>query len=193
MIATVDGILEEKGTDWAVIRVGGISLRVSVPTLSLMNLGSPGERVHLHTHLHVRENLIALYGFSTPEERHLFEELIEVKGVGGRLALSLLSNMPVENLVAALVAGEQNALMKIPGIGKTTAGRLVLELREKLSKEWKGVAKPGVVQDDDVIAALVGLGYSASEARSAARDGSTDRSLPLEERVRLALQGMRKA
>ncbi len=192
MIAAVDGVLEAKGTDWAIIKVGGISLKVSVPTLSLMNLGSPGERVHLHTHLHVRENVIALYGFSTPEELHLFQELIEVKGVGGRLALTLLSNMPVENLVSALVAGEQNALMKVPGIGKTTAGRLVLELRERLSKEWAGVTKPMGAQDDEVIAALVGLGYSTSEARSAARNVGTDPSLPLEQRVRLALQGMRK-
>ena len=193
MIAGIHGTLEARGPDWVHVRVGGFSLQVYVPTSALGDLGAPGQEVHLHTHLVLREDGAALYGFPTPEGLRLFKLLITVDGVGPRHALGLLSAMPPAELAGAIVGGNEAALGRVPGVGKKTASRLVLELKGRLQKEWgeaAAAAAPGAArpEDTEVMAALGALGYSSSEAREAVARLPRDPSLPFEERLRLALQ-----
>lgn len=194
MIAGVKGILEWRGGEGIVVRVGGISFRVYVPASTLSRLGSVGGEVELYTHLHVREDILALYGFATTEELNLFETLIKVSGIGPRLALSLLSSLSPQEISGAIASGDITALSRIPGIGKKTAGRLVVELKGKLEEALMGgVAAAGLPQDKaDVVAALTSLGYSASEAMKSVSALPEDPDLSLEDKVRLALQGLGK-
>jgi len=188
-IARLRGIVEEKGEDWAIIGIGGIGVLASVPAPAADALIT-GERASLYTYLHVREDALTLYGFETPEELRLFEQLIAVSGIGPRAALALLSALDYASLTVAIVGGQTDALRRVPGIGQKTAERLVLELRDKVTPPADGTAAlPSQKQEKDaeLIAALMGLGYSQVEAAAAADqiDG-TDK--PLEERVRTALQ-----
>ena len=136
MITAVKGTLEAIGPDWAVVSLGGVSLKVSVPSSALEALGSPGDRVSLFTHLQVRQDGVALFGFPTTEARDLFELLQGVSGVGPRQALSLLSVMTPETLVSAVSSGDIDMFERAPGVGKKTASRIVLELKGKLQGEW---------------------------------------------------------
>ena len=186
MITAVKGTLEAIGPDWAVVSLGGVSLKVSVPSSALEDLGSPGDRVSLFTHLQVRQDGVALFGFPTAEARDLFELLQGVSGVGPRQALSLLSAMAPETLVSAVSSGDIDMFERAPGVGKKTASRIVLELKGKLEGEWGLVTETS--QQGEVIKALIALGYTSAEARSGARSASEDGDLPLEERLRMALQ-----
>ena len=163
MIAGIEGILKSRGEDWVIIEVSGVGFRVQSPTSTMGILGMPGDRVRLHTHLHVREDNLALYGFATPEELRLFELLIGVSGIGPKTALALLSALSADRFEIAIARGDVDTLSSVPGIGKKTAARLVLELKGKF--EQVGVA--GRSRYEDVKAALVSLGYSAAEANSA--------------------------
>ncbi|HEX77057.1 MAG TPA: Holliday junction branch migration protein RuvA [Dehalococcoidia bacterium] len=193
MIAGLKGILEWRGDDGVVVRVGGVSLRVHVPTSTLSRLGSVGDEVELHTHLYIREDQLALYGFATPEELSLFQVLIGVSGVGPRSALGMLSAVSPEELSLAIASGNVEVLAQLPGVGKKMAGRLVVELRGKLERGWVGVPIAGLAQDKaDVVAALTSLGYSTSEAMRAVSALPDDPGLALEDKVRLALQGLAK-
>lgn len=186
MIAGVHGILESRGADGAVVRVGEVSLQVFVPTSTLHELGAIGTEVHLHTHLHLREDNVALYGFATPKERELFRVLIGVSGVGPRVALSLLSALRPDQLALAIASGNADLLSQVPGVGKKMASRLALELKGRLEGEWPSVqAAPG---DGEIVAALASLGYSVQEAASAVAAIAGDAGLPTEERLRRALQ-----
>ncbi len=189
MISAVHGTLERTGPNWALVRVGGFSVKLGVPTLSLNRLGAVGSKTDLHTHLHVREDIIALYGFSTEEELSLFEALITVSGVGPRIALAILSVLSPEQVALAIASGNPEGLTGIPGIGKKIAARIVLELKGKLEKQWLDQGQPALVSDNaDVVAALSALGYSAQEAMQAASQSSLDKGKTLEERVTGALQ-----
>ncbi|MBI2857952.1 MAG: Holliday junction branch migration protein RuvA [Chloroflexi bacterium] len=189
MISAVHGTLERTGPYWALVRVGGFSVKLGVPALSLSRLGAAGSKIDLHTHLHVREDIIALYGFSTEEELALFEALITVSGVGPRIALAILSVLSPEQVALAIASGNPEGLTGIPGIGKKIAARIVLELKGKLEKQWLDQGQPALVSDNaDVVAALSALGYSAQEAMQAASQSSSNKGKTLEERVTSALQ-----
>ncbi len=186
MIASLRGNLVATGTDWVVIEVNGIGYRVSIPTSTLVALGKPGSPVYLHTHLHVREDNISLYGFFSFEELSLFQILTGVSGIGPKLALAILSAMKPEELVGIIASGNVDMLISVPGIGKKTAGRLILELKDKITSI--STVTPIQISDGnaDVLAALTALGYSAVEANRAVI-GINDSSLSLEEKVKLAL------
>lgn len=191
-IARLRGIVEDRGDDWVVVGIGGIGLMISVPATTASAL-VPGAEAALYTHLHVREDALTLFGFSTRDDLTLFEHLIGVSGVGPRVALGLQSALDYAHLTTSIAGGRADVLRQVPGIGQKTAERLVLELRDKVQPPAAGVgaepppsARPKA--DPEVIAALMGLGYSQTEAASAAERLPQDGDLPLEERIRQALQ-----
>ena len=189
MIVALEGILDSRGIDSAVVKVGPLSLLVYVPGSTLSRLGTVGDKVHLHTHLYVREDNISFYGFASADELALFQNLISVSGIGPRAALAFLSTLNVDQLASAIVSGNVDLLTQIPGIGKKMAGRVVLELKGKLEKGWAGAVTPALTPDDaDVVAALTTLGYSLKEATQAVAGLPNSAELDLEEKVRLALR-----
>lgn len=160
-----------------------------MPTTALSTLGTVGEEVRLHTHLHLREDGATLYGFTSAEELGLFQTLISVSGLGPKLALAMLSAMDVEKLTMAIATGSADLLTGIPGIGKKMANRLILELKEKISAGWITTPAAELAQESaEVLAALVSLGYSVSEANRAVATLPPSSNLSLEERIKLALQ-----
>ncbi len=189
MIAGLDGTLEQISGDSVIVKVAGISFQVYTPSSTLARLGSPGERVRLHTHLHLKEDATALYGFTTSRELDLFKMLIGVSGIGPRSALSMLSGLSADELATAIVSNNLDLLTQAPGIGRKTASRLVLELRGKLEKGWGGMAAVSPRPDDaDIVGALTGLGYSSADANRAAAAVPASGDMSLEERIRLALR-----
>jgi Holliday junction DNA helicase RuvA len=188
MIASLKGTIEELNSDSAVINVGGIGFQVFMPVSTLLTLGGLGEDVRVYTYTHVREDAILLYGFAADEDLKLFQILINVSGVGPRLALAMLSVMSVEQLVSAIAGGSEELLTSVPGVGKKLAARLILELKDKMSTGWAGAKVVPVGEGDgEVVAALLGLGYSASEASRAVASLPHDKKLTLEEKVKAAL------
>lgn len=185
LISSVRGRLEAAGPDWADLAIGGITLRVSVPSSSIESLGSPGDQVRLFTSMQVREDSMSLYGFQTADARATFETLIGISGIGPRVALSILSIFTPETLAAAVDAGDIKAFTPVPGVGRRTASRIVLELKGKIEFEPSetGPAAP----DPDAIDALTALGYSATEAREAIAAIPRADADSTEDRVRLAL------
>jgi len=190
MIATLDGILEYRGSDSIIINVGGIGFRVYVSDSTLSQLGAVKGKVSLYTHLHLRVDNVSLYGFASSEELALFKNLISVSGVGSKVALSLLSTFSPEQVVMAITSGNLDLISQAPGIGKKMAGRLVIELKGKLENEWKETALPLAPESGDVIAALTGLGYSLAEATKAISKLPDSEELSLEEKVKITLQQM---
>jgi len=188
MLASLTGIVEALGTDWAIIRVGGIGFKVHLSTSALSQLGTPGDEVRLHTHLYVREDNISLYGSTSVEELGLFETLIGVSGLGPKLALAMLSAMDASKLAAAIATANILVLTQVPGIGKKMAERIILELKDKVSAGLLTVAAPELAPENaEVLAALMSLGYSTTEAAQAVASLPHEPSLSLEERIRLAL------
>lgn len=189
-LAHLRGTVAALGPDWVVIDVAGVGFRAWIPGGLAASL-SLGREATLHTHLLVREDGMSLYGFARDTDLEVFEQLISVSGVGPRAALALLSAMTAEELASAVVQSDVARLRGVPGIGEKTAGRLVIDLQAKLAPLALAgdgaVPKAGAPRpDEDVVAALVGLGYSQAEAAAAAAEaGDPDR--PLEERIRLAL------
>ncbi len=190
MIATLEGTLEHRGNDSIIVNVGGIGFRVYVSGFTLGQLGAVEGKVILHTHLQLREDDVSLYGFASREELALFRNLVSVSGIGPKVALGLLSALNPQQLVMAIASGNTDLICQAPGIGKKTADRLVIELRDKLEKEWKEVALPSAPEGADVIAALTGLGYSLTEAARAVSRLSGSEELSVEEKIRMALQQM---
>ena len=168
MIAQVRGRLLRKEPQEAVVDVGGVGYRVAIPLSTFYRIGEPGDEVTLLTHTHVREDALALFGFLTGAEQALFERLIAVSGVGPRLALSILSGIEAPDLVAALRSSDVVRLTRIPGVGKKTAERLVLELKDKVqgltAAAEPAPAAPAATSKEDLVSALVHLGYSRPEA-----------------------------
>jgi len=187
VIAALKGKLQALGSDWAIVNVGGIGFQVYMPTSTLSTLGATGEEVELHTHLHIREDNATLYGFATAEELGLFQTLIGVSGLGPKLALAMLSAMGVEKLAMAIATGSTDLLTEIPGIGKKTANRLILELKDKIGAAWLAAPAELAEENADVLAALTSLGYSVREATRAVATLPPDQKLTLEEKIKLAL------
>ena len=170
MIAHLRGKLLAKHPNQAIVETGGVGydVTISIPTFS--DLPAIGGEVTLHIHTHVREDLIALYGFLRPAEKRLFEKLITVSGIGPKLAITILSGMAADEMVSAIRGNDVARLTRIAGIGKKTAERMVLELRDKLAPE--GVAESAVMPamspvEEDVLSALMNLGYQRAPAERA--------------------------
>ena len=160
-----------------------------MPTSTLSILGAIGEEVELHTHLHLREDNATLYGFATTEELGLFQTFIGVSGLGPKLALAMLSTMSVEKLIIAIATGNIDVLTVVPGIGKKTANRLILELKDKIGAGLIALPAAQLAEENtEVLAALTSLGYSVSEATRAVASLPPSSDLSLEERIKLALQ-----
>lgn len=184
VIAGIEGILKSRGDDWVIIDVGGVSFRLQAPTSTLSMLGPPGDRVQLHTHLQVREESLALYGFVSPEELGLFEQLVGVSGVGPKVALALLSALSPERLTLAIASGNVELLSSVSGVGKKTAAHLVLELKGRFEQIGLAISSP----HEDLKAALASLGYSVAEATSAIAALPDSPDLALADKIKLALQ-----
>ena len=193
MIGRLQGILLEKHPPQLLIDCNGVGYEVDVPMSTFYNLPTIGEPVTLFTHLAVREDAHQLFGFGNHEERALFRQLIRISGVGARTALAILSGMSVADLSQAVTLQETGRLTKVPGIGKKTAERLLLELKGKFGAEL-GAAAGGVVQNDasaDILNALLALGYSDKEARLALKQ--TPEDVSVSEGIKLALKALSKA
>lgn len=175
MIARLRGTLVEKHPNQAVVEAGGVGYDVMISVTTYSALPAPGAEVALRIHTHVREDAIQLFGFLSPEERTLFERLITVSGIGPKLAITALSGLAVDDLVSAISGGEVQKLVRIPGIGKKTAERIVLELRDKVglpAGPGAASAAPAVLlsrEEEDVASALMNLGAQRAAAESAAR------------------------
>ena len=167
MIGKLTGTLADKNPPQVLLDCHGVGYEVDVPMSTFYNLPGVGEKVSLLTHFVVREDAQVLYGFGTPGERETFRQLIRISGVGPRTALSVLSGMSVAEIAQAITAQDAGRLVKVPGIGKKTAERLLLELRGKLGADL-GPA-PGAATDEqaDILQALLALGYSDKEAGAA--------------------------
>jgi Holliday junction DNA helicase RuvA len=189
VIASLHGKLESLSSDQAVINVGGIGFQVYMPTTTLSTLGAPGDEVKLYTHLHLREDNVALYGFAAAEELWLFQTLIGVSGLGPRLALSMLSALSTEQITMAIATASIDMLTMIPGIGKKVANRIILELKDKIGAAWIATPATQVVQENtEVLTALTSLGYSAAEATKAVATLPATTDLSLEDKIKVALQ-----
>jgi Holliday junction DNA helicase RuvA len=167
VIARLRGKLTEKEPARVVIDVGGVGYEVFIPTTTFTAMPNAGADVSLDIHTHVREDALTLYGFSSRQERRVFERLISISGIGPKLAVTILSGGSVEGLVGAIRRGDLARLTSIPGVGKKTAERIVVELRDKLQEFTEEPAKP--VVETDVLSALENLGYSRPMAEAAVR------------------------
>lgn len=193
MIASLRGILRSIAADRLVLETGGVGYLVYAPRPVLESLGAPGDEVYLQTYMVVREDALLLYGFQTAEQRVLFELMLGVTGIGPRVALSLLSSLTPDELRMAVASKDTTRLARVPGIGKKTAERLVLELKEKLDLTGLPSGLPEVPAallsvNNELADLLVSLGYSSSEASAAIAALPADASVDLEDRLRLALR-----
>ena len=191
MITGITGILEAKALDWVQVRIGGsLSLQIYTPSSTVEGLSDIGEEVHLYTRLYIRDDEAVLYGFSTPEALGLFRNLNSVSGIGPRTSLALLSTLGTQSLITAVATGDVDSISRVPGIGKKGAGRLVLELKGKLEKEFSAQSPASATdsEEGDVVSALMALGYSAAESRRMVASIGDRGDLPLEEKIRRALQ-----
>lgn len=170
MIAHLRGRILEKQPTRVVVEVAGVGYDVAVPLSTFYGLGEPGAEVALRVHTHVREDALALYGFATALELDLFNRLISISGIGPKLALAVLSGIEPPDLVAAIERGDVARLTAIPGVGKKTAERIVLELRDRLPRARPAAAAPaldGPIVRDDLLSALMNLGYHRPLAEKA--------------------------
>ena len=193
MIGRIEGRLLEKNPPSILVDVAGVGYEVDVPMSTFYQLPAVAERVALLTHLTVREDAHQLFGFATAEERSAFRELIRISGVGARTALAVLSGLSVAELAEAVTLQETGRLTRIPGIGKKTAERLLLELKDKLAVELAtGVtaARPAIATSD-VLHALLALGYSEKEAVAAIKQ--LPEGLSVSDGIRQALKSLSKA
>jgi Holliday junction DNA helicase RuvA len=192
MIGRICGVLVSKAPPQVLIDVRGVAYEVDVPMSTFYNLPQAGAEVTLVTHMVVREDAHLLYGFGTEQERSVFRQLLRISGIGARTALSLLSGLSVADLQHAVATQDSGRLVKIPGIGKKTAERLLLELRDKL--DVRITITPGATPQaagSDVLNALAALGYSDKEATWAVKQ--LDPALPVAEGIRQCLRLLSKA
>lgn len=198
MIGRIRGTLLEKNPPQIVVDTGGVGYEIDVPMSTFYGLPATGQQVALYTHFAVREDGHFLYGFATVEERSAFRQILKVSGIGARTALAVLSGLSVGDLAQAVTLQESGRLVKIPGIGKKTAERLLLELRDKLGKALPSLAPTSggpmaTPADDrgDVLNALLALGYNEREALGAMKGLAEDTGVS--EGIRLALRNLSKA
>ena len=189
MIGRLSGLLAEKSPPQIVIDCQGVGYEVDVPMSTFYNLPAPGERVTLLTHFVVREDAQILYGFGTPAERDAFRQLVKISGVGPRTALAVLSGMSVTELAQTVTTQEPGRLTKLPGIGKKTAERLLLELKGKLGAEL-GPAPTALAAgaNADILQALMALGYTEREALVALK--ALPQDIGVSEGIKLALKAL---
>jgi Holliday junction DNA helicase RuvA len=193
MIGRIAGVLLEKNPPQLLIDVTGVGYEIEVPMSTFYNLPAIGQSVSLHVHMVVREDAQLLFGFGSEDERRAFRQLIRISGVGARIALALLSGLSVAELVQAVALQESGRLVKVPGIGKKTAERLLLELKGKLGDELSGTVagERTLPARSDVINALLGLGYSDKEAQGAVK--ALPEGLSVSEGIRQALKLLARA
>ena len=190
MIGKLTGILSDKNPPQVLVDCGGVGYEVQVPMSTFYNLPASGEKVSLLTHFVVREDAQILYGFQSAEERAAFRELIKISGVGPRTALSVLSGMSVSELSQAVTLQEAGRLIKVPGIGKKTAERLLLELKGKLGADIGASATLVNDAQADILQALLALGYSDKEAAASLKALPAD--VGVSEGIKLALRALAK-
>ncbi len=200
MIGFLRGVLREKQPPGLLLEVQGIGYEVNAPMTTFYDLPAVGETITLFTHLAVREDAHTLYGFSKHSDRTLFRALIKVNGVGAKMALTILSGMDAGNFAACVQAGDTAALVKLPGVGKKTAERLVVEMRDRLAAWDMGGAATGAAASpspdvanpvEEAVSALVALGYKPQDASRMVR-AVDSRDVTTEEIIRTALQAMVK-
>jgi len=177
MIAHLRGKLAQKDPARVIVDVNGVGYEVFVPLTTFSALPDTGSEVSIDIHTHVREDIIALYGFSTRRERTIFEKLMTISGIGPKLAVTILSGGSVEDLVGAIKRSDLARLTSIPGVGKKTAERIILELKDKLQDFAESQAKPAV--EVDVLSALENLGYNRALAENAVRRATNGDSEPV--------------
>jgi len=200
MIAWLTGKLQRKTADSVIINVAGVGYQVTVPVSTLNAIADPGDEVTLHIHTHVREDSLSLFGFGTELEREVFLLLMGISGIGPKLAMTVLSGLSIQDLVAAIRSSDDSRLCSIPGIGKKTAARMCLELKDKVRQlapdaSLRAPLPPSASSGDrdDAVSALVNLGYKrpvAEEAVNKAQQGRPD--VRIEELVREALSILMK-
>ncbi len=180
MISFIKGTLVASGVEGAIIEVNGIGYHVAMSHNSLARLGQVGSQVQILTYLYVREDALVLYGFISDEERDLFEKLITVSGIGPKVALSALSRFEAAELISAIVSQDISAVQKIPGVGKKTASRIVLELKDALGQAELGplftAAKPQAQSVDTTTDALLSMGFTSAEAELALKGAPAEAS-----------------
>jgi Holliday junction DNA helicase RuvA len=199
MIAWLSGRLRHKATDYLIIDVAGVGYQVSVPLSTYCGIPDDGEDVSLHIHTHLREDSLSLFGFLTEAEKNMFLLLLGVSGIGPRLALAILSSFSVQDLSHAIQSSDDSRICMIPGIGKKTAARMVLELKDKMKlvvpEILSSLSGPAALSDDseDVISALVNLGYKRPQAEETVRKIRHARpDLGIEALIKEALQMLMK-
>ena len=195
MYAYISGTLEEMDSQQVVLEANGIGYRIFVPGLIIQRLPSRGNRVKLFTYLHLREDCQDLYGFLEKEEKQFFEKLITVSGVGPKVALGMLSTQPVNQLALAIVTGDRSTLCRAPGIGKKTAERLILELKDKIDNDAiklpnaaSSTANRWTNERTEALEALQSLGYPSAEAEAALLGLEDDKDAST--LIRLALKNL---
>jgi Holliday junction DNA helicase RuvA len=186
MIGRIQGILTEKNPPQVVVVAHGVGYEIDVPMSTFYHLPRTGENVELLTHLVVREDAHLLYGFLTAGERTAFRQLLKVSGVGPKVALAVLSGLSVDDLAVAIASQDAARLTKVPGVGKKTAERLVLELRDKLAPATAGARTQASPARGDVMNALLALGYNDREAQAAVKELPAE--LALADAIRQALK-----
>lgn len=197
MIALLAGTLVEKAPSRLIVDVGGVGYDVQVPLSTFYVLGEPGTAVSLRVHTHVREDVIALYGFATPLEQSLFERLISISGVGPKLGLAVLSGIEPVDLIRAIRTQDTARLTAIPGVGKKTAERIGLELKDRLPPAFQGMGQTGAGapaeegRRADLLSALLNLGYQRPAAEKAVdRVLKSAPDAPFEQALREVLRGL---
>ncbi|MEX0604164.1 MAG: Holliday junction branch migration protein RuvA [Marinobacter sp.] len=202
MIGRIHGILIEKAPGQALIECAGLGYEVDIPYTTFFHLPEPGQEITLHTHFSVREDAHSLFGFAARLDRNVFRLLIRVNGVGPKLALAILSGLDAHQFIQCVEARDANSLVKLPGVGKKTAERLLIEIADRIG-QLEGQFTPGGVQGspstvpvreahsprDEAEAALIALGYKPQEA-SKAVNKIAERDMSREELIRLALKNM---
>jgi len=193
MIGRIIGVLVEKHPPQVLVDVNGVGYEIDVPMSTFYNLPASGERITLYIHLAIREDAHLLYGFGSDNERQAFRQLLKVSGIGAKTALSVLSGMSVADLANAIASQETGRLTKVPGIGKKTAERLLLELRDKFSAAVTPVTRSGAApsSEADILNALNALGYNDKEAAWAVKQLSAD--LSVSDGIRQALKLLSKS
>ena len=188
LISAVSGKIESKGPEYVDVNVYGVTFRISTPTTTIDQIGESGDSVRLLTSLQLRQDSITMYGFATEEDRIAFDALININGVGPRLAIAVLSTFDAGSMAAAVQSEDTGAFVRVPGVGARTASRIVLELKGKLDQS--GSIPGGAEIVDDVFDSLTSLGYSIQETRNAITSINTEENnkLNTEEKLRLALQ-----
>lgn len=197
MIAQLSGTLVHKSPQYLIIDVGGVGYRVTVSLNSFSGLPDVGTQVTIHTHTHLREDQISLFGFVTLEEKSIFQKLIAISGVGPKIALTILSGIPAIELAEAIGREDCLRLQSVPGVGKKTAERIIIELKDKLARDYPSAetatTAPGARRlYDDVLSALMNLGYQHPIAEKAMKRVSWNELSTIESAIRATLKELAK-